>query len=147
VVFHPHDRLERPLLGQGLGRVRPEMVKLFQRRKRESRRLVQVSEPRKHRGSEVRSLSPQIEATPNAPQLIRLIRHPYRLDQGTFVRAKACDRGMVWREARASYRLVLEETLHAPRRVAGFRPMRERKKLDGRIRPSIDIWISQREVK
>jgi hypothetical protein len=144
-MSHTHERLNRPLLGQGMGRVRSHMTRLLSRREREVKRIVDIPSPREPRGSSVRMLRARTEAAPNAPQLIRILRHPYRLDLGYFKRRRAESRGMVIREARQGFRLELEKLLHSPKRVEVFRPVQTRPRLTHRLRPSIDAWLATSE--
>jgi hypothetical protein len=145
VKYHPHDRLDRSLVGQGLGRVRPGMVRLLGRREFEIKRLVEVSTPREPRGSKVRNLYPSSQPAPNAPQLIRLLRHPFALEKGYFQRQSAPLRGAELRPERRGFREEVEDILHSSRRVESIRPTEIRTRLESRTRPSIDEWLSVME--
>ena len=145
VKYEPHDRLGRSLVGQGLGRVRPGMVRLLERRDLEIKRLVEIGTPREARGSKVRNLYPRTHPEPNAPQLIRLLRHPFALDKGYFQRQSGTPRGAQLRPARRGFREEIEDILHTPRRVESIRPTDIRTRLESRTRASIDEWLSVTE--
>lgn len=143
--YEPHERLGRPLVGQGLGRVRPGMVRLLERRDIEIKRLVELGAPREPRGSKVRNLFPRSHPEPNAPQLIRLLRHPFSLEKGYFRRQSGAQRGVELRPERRGFREEIEDILHTPRRVESMRPTDIRTRLESRTRASIDEWLSVAE--
>ena len=78
-MYDPRYRLRRPALGESMhaprptpGRVgRPEVIR---------ERLVTIPERGEHRSYDTRHTTHTKEPEPNAPQLIRLIRTPYKLE-------------------------------------------------------------------
>jgi hypothetical protein len=138
----PHDRLTRHFFGQGLAIVRPQMARLLSRREREVKRIVELPSPREPRGRSVRLLRARSQPAPNAPQLIRILRHPFRLDPGYFERRRAEARGMVHREARQGFRDQVEKVLHGPKRVQAFRPVPKRPRISRPELPTVDAWLA-----
>lgn len=84
-------RLNRLILGESM-LVPREIVKRTERLEVVKPRLVQGREPRDVRTHEIRASRNVVEAGPNAPQLKRLIQHPYTQELS---RPKA---GKPWRQ-------------------------------------------------
>jgi hypothetical protein len=96
IAWRPMDptfRLNRLILGESM-LVPREIVKKTERLEVVKPRIVQLREPRDVRQHGIRNSRNIVEAGPNAPKLIRLIRHPYT---ETVTRPQ---RGKPWREPR-----------------------------------------------
>jgi hypothetical protein len=72
----PTFRLNRLILGESM-LVPREIVRKTERLEVVKPRTMQVREPRTMREHAIRNSRNTVEAGPNAPKLIRLIRHPY----------------------------------------------------------------------
>ena len=64
-MSHPHERLDRHVIGQGLGAVAPKTQRLFDREARSCGPVIELPEPRASRGGQVRLARPRVEAGPN----------------------------------------------------------------------------------
>lgn len=140
-MSHPHERLDRHVIGQGLGVVAPKTQRLFEREARSCGPVIELPEPRASRGGQVRLARPRVEAGPNSPLLVRLIRHPYALDTVGFKHQSLPARGVTLREARRGYREELETALRAPRLEPWARPTDCRFRWEPRTRPTVSDWL------
>ena len=139
---HPYERLNRPMVGQGLGRVRPAMCRVLDRKDREIKRIVEFSTPRELRRHGVRTLRVSVEAGPNTPLLIRLLRRPFTMSGTSFRVQTMPSRVKESRPERDSFRREIEEALRTPRRIRSLRPTEFRIKLQPRHRSSLEEWLS-----
>ena len=140
-MANPNDRLNRHLIGQGIGAIRPDTERLFERSELDVGSKIELPAPRAHRGSDVRKVRPGVEAGPNAPLLVRLVRTPFRLDPGFFQRKAAPSRRLEAQEARAGYRAELDQVLQRTRRPDWPRPTDSRYRLEPRARVTLDGWL------
>ena len=145
-MSHPHERLDRHVIGQGLGAVAPKTERLFERQQRSCGPVIELPEPRSPREGKVRLARPKVEAGPNSPLLVRLIRHPYALDRVAFKHQAVPVRGVTQREIRRGYREELESALRAPRLEPWARPTDCRFRCEPRIRPSVADWLDTEDM-
>ena len=140
-MSHPHERLDRHVIGQGLGAVAPKTLRLFERQERSWGPVIELPEPRLPRGGTVRLARPKVEAAPNIPLLVRLIRHPYGLDRVGFRHDSLPVRGATQRAVRQGFREPLELALRTPRLERWARPTDCRFRLEPRVRPTVSDWL------
>ena len=138
----PYERLDRHVIGQGLASLGPKTRRLFERQERSYRPAIELPEPRAPRGGQVRRIRPAVQAEPNTPLLIRLVRNPFVQGKAAFRRQSIPERGVTLREARSGFRVELEAVLRSPRRARWLRPTEYRFRPQPRVRPTISDWIT-----
>ena len=118
------------------------MRRVLDRKNREVKRYVELSEPREPRGSGVRTLRLSVETGPNTPLLIRLLRRPFVMSGASFQARTMPSRTIASRPERESFRREIEEALHTPRRIRTLRPTEFRFRLQPRRRSTLKEWFA-----
>jgi hypothetical protein len=134
------SRLKRRIIGERLHRVSPIVVRAAERQSREGAPMIELPERYEGKTVKVRNIRRMASPEPNAPQLIRLVRYPFALDRGYFVRTKTTDFSLV-RLKRLPYRQGFEAGMAAAERTAFPKPTECRVRLQPRERPSVDAWL------
>jgi hypothetical protein len=108
-------------------------------------RRVKIREAKSLPEHKVRETRRVVEAGPNSPKLIRLVRHPYTQE---VTRPKA---GKPWRQShrldweRVSYTVEFSAALEEARLVRWPKVTREGKLLEARPRVSATAWLQEGE--
>jgi hypothetical protein len=140
----PRYRLNRTIIGESM---------LVPRSTEERLKRLEVVKPRRVKIREAKSLPEHkvretrrvVEAGPNSPKLIRLVRHPYTQE---VTRPKA---GKPWRQShrldweRVSYTVEFSAALEEARLVRWPKVTREGKLLEARPRVSATAWLQEGE--
>lgn len=95
----PRHRLYRPVLGERALEARPVVLRVAAR-DRDIQRRDPVSQHKEPIVYKTRRLHPRVEAEPNAPQLIRLVRTPFQLDRSYPKRVSSGDRARLEKRER-----------------------------------------------
>ena len=123
--------LKRRFPGERLhGRENPLLERAFDRLAVREPAVVLPDHDRPERFA-VRACRKRIEPRPNAPQLIRLVRHPFQLERGYFQRARRTDFSLVRPE-----RVSVAEQVDAARR----RPERQTFPRPTEVHPPLPRW-------
>ena len=141
VFMKGHHRLKRRIIGERLHRVRTIEVRAEERRHRQGAPQIEVPERYSGMTFSVRRIRRLATAEPNAPQLIRLVRHPFVLDRGYFSRRKITDFSLA-RAERRPYREGFEAGMAAAQRPAFPKPTEVHIRPQPRPRPSAEQWLS-----
>ena len=136
---HPMDRFERTHVGEGLCAVPTTVERLWSRKKREAGPKISIPDHTDvHWDAPPRSQR-VVEAGPNAPLLIRLVRYPYVMrpvpmsHQPLFVREG--------QEERRPFGEVARDNADAWAKPAKFSPARGRHRLSVPGRATADAWL------
>lgn len=134
------SRLDRPIVGARLHRDSPIVERAASR---SEVRPPTVEIPDHTRDTEVRIRPNRRRADPhpNAPQLIRLNRHPFALHHGFFERHKLTTFSLVRPDRRPVAEMV-SEARDAYVKVALIRPVELHIRPSPRPRPSASAWLS-----
>ena len=142
----PRTRLNRPVVGDRVHRARDVVDRVGKRLDAEGARK-ELIEPHafypyaKGARGGTRGSQSRIRIDHYAPQLVRLVRHPYT-ERGT--RMKKLEGTARTREqpvARERYRAELESMLSIDRSVEVLRPTSLHPRLEPRPRPSVAGWL------
>ena len=136
------NRLKRHIIGERLHRIRSVEVRAAERQSREGPPKIELPERYNGMTFKVRPIRRMVTPEPNAPQLIRLVRYPFALDRGYFSRSKITDFSLV-RFQRRPYREGFEAAMDSAQRPAHIKPTEIRIRLQSRVRPSVDAWLSE----
>ena len=141
VCMKGQHRLKRRIIGERLHRVRPVEERAEERRHREGPPQIEVPERYNGMTFAVRKIRRMANPEPNAPQLVRLVRHPFALDRGYFSRRKVTDFDLA-RAERRPYREGFEAGMEAAqRRPLLQRPTEVHIRPEPRVRLSIEQWL------
>ena len=110
-------------------------------RDRDIARKDPVSQHREPVTYKVRALYPRVEAAPNAPQLIRLVRTPFELDKGYFTRVSAGERAKLEPRERLNVAAELQQAREAGRRVPFPKPTDCHPPVARPARLPLDRWL------
>jgi hypothetical protein len=127
-VFDPRARLQQPVLGGSLVPERAFARRVFARGEWEDRKdpVSSHREPVEHK---LRDSKLRVEAGPNAPQLMRVWRHPFQLGVTAMVRAPGGDRARVEPRERLdfseAFAALREKEDRSFPKATGYRPRLE----------------------
>ena len=134
-------RLKRRIIGERLHRARQIEERAEERQAREGAPIIELPERYSGMTFAVRPIRRRANPEPNAPQLIRLVRHPFVLDRGYFRRQKLTDFSLA-RAQRRPYREGFEAAMEKAQRPAFPKPTEARTRLQPRERVSVDVWLA-----
>ena len=134
--------LKRPFVGERLHR---ERALLTRAEKREEIRPPTIELPDHGRPEwfGVRKASVRVEARPNAPQLIRLVRHPFTVTAAPFQR-QALEQLSLARPERETVAAMVGAAREKVEREPLPRPTDVHPPLEQRSRPSAAAWLAAR---
>jgi len=139
---HPMDRFERTHVGEGLGKIADTAIRLLSRKEREHGPSIQIPEHLDvHWDAKPRSQR-VIEAGPNAPLLIRLVRYPYTMRPAPMERS-----ALFVHEAtteRRPFGEIARDNSDAWARPGKHRPAKGRLRMVAPSRPDASAWISRK---
>ena len=142
-MIDPRHRLNRAILGESV--LTPRRSESVVHRPEVIRpRTVELRDPKDVRAHSVRTTRRIVEAAPNAPKLLRLIRRRYAEECARPVRGKPwrMDRTITARESCADQ---VRSALHREARLESPRPTRPEPGLPERPRISADAWLAGAE--
>ena len=137
----PRSRLHRHVLGETLHQQRP-VVEQVAARDRDISRPDPVSQHREPVEYRIKKRYPPVQAEPNAPQLIRLVRTPFALDKGYFKRVDGGERAKVEKRERMNVGAELLKAREAGRRVPFPKPTDAHPRIARPARPSLDDYLA-----
>ena len=119
---------------------RPVVTRLAAR-DRDIARKDPVSQHREPVTYKTRRLQPRVEAEPNAPQLIRLVRTPFELEKGYFKRISMGERAKLEPRERLNVAAELQQAREAGRRVPFPKPTECHPPITRPARLPLDRWL------
>ena len=139
---HPMDRFERAHVGEGLGKIPATAKRLLSRKEREHGPSIQIPEHLDvHWDAKPRSQR-VVEAGPNAPLLIRLVRYPYTM------RPAPMERGPLYSHEdlpdRQPFGEVARDNAEAWAKPGKHRPAKGRLRMASPSRPDVHCWLEGR---
>ena len=140
----PEARLNRPIVGSRQIEEQPAVTRLLLRGEQKQQKTLVPQRIYKVRG-DTRKTDIFVNAGPNAPQLIRLVKHPFVLSVGIVRRVKNESRSVSKRPERVAYSLAkslaTEMAIKEPRPY----PMTEHIRFQSRTLPSCAEWLRGKE--
>ena len=146
-MFDPSPRLERPILGDRFHAERPSVRRAMGRSEGSERVMVLREHPMLRAGKEgaelighsVRDTTKTAPSWVNAPQLIRVVKHPFALAKVAFGRAAAINRRPEKRDERVRLKVELA-SLHDEGLQPFPKPSKLRYRVEARPRPRTAGW-------
>ena len=139
----PRHRLNRPIIGERLHKSRRVEERAAERASIQPPQL-EVPDHSRELLRKIRPSRKRVDPSPNAPQLIRLVRYPYVEDRGFFTRRKSSDFSLK-RFARRPYREGFEAGMEAAQRSSHPRPTSVHVRPTPRQRLPLRAWLGEEE--
>ena len=144
--MHPHDRLNRNILGERACRERDAVVDLFKRDKPLAETRTSPGESLKARSCEIKYRRVPYDPGPNSPLLKRIVKYPYAMDDIGRPKRTVIPMGLSSRQKRESFPRLMamfavlrgERTAGGPLKALSIRPVPIQRA------PSVDVWLGER---